>query len=230
MKFNFIKRNMGIKKETLDVFVSYILFIAIILSPFSPLVSYRKAEAVFNKQINYQGKLTTTANVAVANGTYNMEFKLYDSGSSLLWTETRTGANKVQVTNGLFSVLLGEVNALTGVDFNQSLCLGVNIGGTGTPGWDGEMTPRKKLGAVPAAIVSETANITNDAATATAVYPTWVTTNSGGMPLKTSSAQLSFIPSTAALTVTGSVISPSFDTAAVGMNIGTLSQTGLTLG
>ena len=152
------------KKEKINSFITSFLIVSLFLSPLSPLVSYRKAEAVFNKQINYQGKLTTTANIAVANGTYNMEFKLYDSGSTLLWTETRTGANKVQVTSGLFSVMLGEVNSLASVDFNQTLYLGVNIGGTGTPGWDGEMTPRKKLGAVPAAVVSET--VTNAAQTA----------------------------------------------------------------
>lgn len=47
-------------------------------------VQVYKLEAAFNKQINYQGKLTTSANVAVTNGTYNMEFKLYDSGSTVL--------------------------------------------------------------------------------------------------------------------------------------------------
>jgi len=154
MKKYFIKINKEQRKNIANIFVSSFLLIGLFFSPLLPLVGY--AEAAFNKQINYQGKLTTSANIAVANGTYNMEFKLYDSGSTLLWTETRTGANKVTVSNGLFSVLLGEVNALTGVDFNQTLYLGVNIGGTGTPGWDGEMTPRKKLGAVPAAVVSET--------------------------------------------------------------------------
>lgn len=114
--------------------------------------------AAINKQINYQGKLTNNAGAAVADGAYNMEFKLYtvSSGGSPLWTETRTSGDQVQVTNGLFSVLLGEVTSLSGVDFNQTLYLGVNIGGTSTPVWDGEMTPRKKLGVVPAAIVAET--------------------------------------------------------------------------
>ncbi len=155
---NFIKRNMRMNKEGIQILVSYALFIAIILSPLSPFVSYKNAEAAFNKQINYQGKLTDASNVSVANGTYNMEFKLYtaSSGGSAIWTETRTGADKVTVSSGLFSVLLGEVNSLAGVDFNQTLYLGVNIGGTGTPGWDGEMTPRKKLGAVPAAVMAET--------------------------------------------------------------------------
>ncbi len=115
-----------------------------------------EAQAAINLQINYQGKLTNTSDVAVANGDYNMEFILYDapSGGSTLWTETRTGANKVTVTNGLFSVMLGSVTALTSVDFNQTVYLGVNIGGTGTPSWDGEMTPRKTVGSVPSAFLA----------------------------------------------------------------------------
>ena len=45
--------------------------------------------------------------------------------------------------------------------------------------------------------------ITDDTTTATAVYPTWVTTTTGNLPAKTASTKLSFIPSTGYLTVTG---------------------------
>ena len=151
---NFIKKLNMSKKKTMSI----VLIIAVFISIFSSFASNTFA-AVFNKQINYQGKLTTSAYVAVPNGTYNMEFKLYDSGYNPIWTETRTGGNKVQVTNGLFSVMLGEVNSLSGIDFNQLLYLGVNIGGTAsTPAWDGEMSPRKKLGAVPAAVEADKAS------------------------------------------------------------------------
>jgi hypothetical protein len=127
------------------------------------------AEAAFNPQINYQGKLTNSSNVAVPDGSYNIEFKLYTvpTGGSPIWTETwclgaacsGTGTdNRIQVSSGLFSTLLGSTTDFTGVDFDQTLYLGVNIGGTGsTPSWDGEMAPRKKLGAVPAAFVAQSA-------------------------------------------------------------------------
>ena len=97
--------------------------------------------------INYQGKLTTSANVAVANGTYTMVFKLYtvSSGGAAIWTETRTAGNKVTVTNGLFSVMLGSVTSIASVNFNQPLYLGVTIES------DTEMTPRKTIGTVPSA-------------------------------------------------------------------------------
>ena len=101
--------------------------------------------------MNYQGKLTNNSGLAVADGTYAMEFKLYtqSSGGSAIWTETRSGGNVVTVTNGLFSVMLGSVTSLSSVNFNQPLYLGVNVAS------DGEMTPRKALGTVPSAFEAE---------------------------------------------------------------------------
>jgi hypothetical protein len=117
------------------------------------------ANAAPNPTINYQGKLTNASGVAVPNGTYNMRFYLYDNTatgatSTAIWSEKLIGADKVQVTNSLFSVMLGSTTPFTGVDFNQTLYLGVEIGGSTTPAWDGEMTPRKILGTAPAAFVA----------------------------------------------------------------------------
>jgi hypothetical protein len=44
--------------------------------------------------------------------------------------------------------------------------------------------------------------ITEDTATATAVYPTWVTANTGNLPQKTTSTRFSFVPSTGVLSAT----------------------------
>jgi hypothetical protein len=108
--------------------------------------------------INYQGKLLSNTGAAVVDGDYNVRFWLFQNTgqatTSALWTESLTGANQVAVENGLFSVMLGSTSALTGVDFNQPLFLGVEIGGTGTPTWDGEMLPRKPIGTVPAAFAA----------------------------------------------------------------------------
>ncbi len=118
-----------------------------------------QTRAAINKQINYQGKLTDTSNQAVEDGDYNMTFRLYTTPtgatSSNIWEEISTSTNAITVTSGLFSVLLGSTTPLTSVDFNQTLYLGVEIGATGTPVWDGEMTPRKKIGAVPAAFEAD---------------------------------------------------------------------------
>lgn len=49
------------------------------------------------------------------------------------------------------------------------------------------------------AIISPTSVIVNDILTAVPVYPTWVTANSGSLPLFVSSTKISFIPSTGLL-------------------------------
>ena len=45
--------------------------------------------------------------------------------------------------------------------------------------------------------------VTNDVATATTVYPAWVSTTTGNLPVNVSSGKLSFVPSTGVLTATG---------------------------
>ena len=113
-------------------------------------------------QINYQGKLTDTVNIAVPDGMYHMKFWLLTSATAAtttaIWTEDRSTepGNRVTVTNGAFSLMLGSSTPLTNIDFNQTLYLGVEVGGSGgSPSWDGEMSPRKVLGAVPAAFEAD---------------------------------------------------------------------------
>ena len=127
------------------------------------------AEAVagINEQLNYQARLLDNTGAVVSDGTYNIEFKIYQDGTgcvsggsspcggTLKWTETRTNANKVTVKNGYFSVQLGSVTAFgASVDWNQdALWLSVNIGGIAvSPTWDGEMTPFRRLSATPYAL------------------------------------------------------------------------------
>jgi len=55
------------------------------------------------------------------------------------------------------------------------------------------------------AATATTTGITDDVATATPVYPTWVTANTGNLPQKVSSTKLSLVPSTGILTATGFV-------------------------
>ena len=138
-------------------------FFVVVFALSSLLAPVRDTEAAPNYQINYQGKLTDASNSAVEDGTYNMRFWILTTPSiattSAIWTESLTGANQVQVTNGLFSIMLGSTTPLTDVDFDQTLYLGVEIGGTSTPSWDGEMSPRKILGTVPAAFYAATSTV-----------------------------------------------------------------------
>ncbi|MCX6713299.1 MAG: hypothetical protein NTY66_03785, partial [Candidatus Vogelbacteria bacterium] len=143
--------------------------------------------ASFNKQINYQGKLSDELGITVVNGNYNLEFALYTSTSTLataIWTETRTGSDRVAVTSGLFSVMLGEVAPISAIDWNQPLYLGVRVGGSGaSPSWDLEMTPRKVLGTVPSAFEADKLDGLDAADFARANSATTMSTSSAGAVL-----------------------------------------------
>jgi hypothetical protein len=137
------------------------------------------AEAVagINEQMNFQGRLLNAQGATVADGVYNIQFKLYQDGDgqsvgnttgspagTLLWTESHLNANTqgVTVKNGFLSVQLGSITPFAGaVDWNQdTLWLSMNIGSTAScspfsscsP--DGEMIPMKRLSATPYALNS----------------------------------------------------------------------------
>ena len=118
------------------------------------LAGFGLAGASFNPQINYQGKLTDNSNVPAPDGDYTIIFKFYDALTSgnLLWTESwdgESGRSKVAISNGLFSVMLGTYESLSGIDFNQTIYLSVQVES------DDPMTPRKIIGAVPAAFQAQ---------------------------------------------------------------------------
>jgi hypothetical protein len=111
----------------------------------------KPAAAATSSNLNFQARLLSNTGAVVADGTYNIDFKLYTADSTTgsvgtcsgacVWEETRTGASKVQVINGYFSVNLGSVTPFGGsINWDQQLWLTMNIGGTGaSPSWDGEM-------------------------------------------------------------------------------------------
>ena len=118
------------------------------------------ARGAINKQINYQGKLMTASGLSVPNGTYQMEFAIYaaSSGGTALWNASGTSGvpTKIPVTvnDGLFTVLLGDTSSDGGWQNafsntmnwdTSSLYIGITVG------TDAEMTPRKRIGAVPQA-------------------------------------------------------------------------------
>lgn len=136
-----------------------------------------QAATGINSQLNFQGRLLNGQGAIVADGNYNIQFKIYQDGTgcvssgsapcggTLLWTEIWQNSNSqgVAVANGYFSVQLGSLcslaggscqgNTNTGVNWNSdTLWLSINIGGTSTgasPTYDGEMTPFKRLTASP---------------------------------------------------------------------------------
>ncbi|MGB4795850.1 MAG: hypothetical protein WBP23_01320, partial [Candidatus Saccharimonadales bacterium] len=129
------------------------------------------AYAATSDNLNFQARLETAAGAIAPDGYYNIEFKFYDalSGGTLLWTETYYDSNggtagndnRVRVANGYVTVNLGSQTAFPGtMPWDQQLYLTMNVGGTtqtATPTWDGEMSPRLKLTAVPYAFNAKTA-------------------------------------------------------------------------
>lgn len=106
------------------------------------------------------------------------------------WANGDDLTNRVYLKSGLFSTMLGSVTSLSSVNFSQTLYLGLTVG------TDGEMAPRKVLGAVPSALTAKTLNNNESATLATAAGATLnignttggITMNSGGTSTWTNTA------------------------------------------
>ena len=97
--------------------------------------------------ISYQGTLTNQTGVPV-NATVTMQFRLYDaaSGGAVKWgPETQS----VQVTDGLFNVLLGSVTAINPANLTGDLWLDIKVNSE-------QLTPRERLTTVPYTIEAGT--------------------------------------------------------------------------
>lgn len=132
--------------------ISFIVACFVVISP------AHAAQSVPYK-INFQGRLTNASGTALS-GSYDMQLKLYTTVTSgtFIWGETRTAANSnaVTVTNGLFSVLIGEGTAVAGssaslqaaITANQTMYLEVTVGSE-------ILSPRSQLGSSAYSINSD---------------------------------------------------------------------------
>ncbi len=88
--------------------------------------------------INYQGTLTNDSGVAL-DTTVSITFSIYSDsvGGTPVWTETQPA---VVVSQGIFNILLGTVNAVSDTVFNHpARWLAVQVSG------DPEMAPRQRI-------------------------------------------------------------------------------------
>jgi hypothetical protein len=96
--------------------------------------------------ITYQGMLTDK-NGQLIRGKVDITFRIYDTPTSgiALWSEAHSGtANGVQVTDGIFNVILGSLNPFSPTVWASTpRYLGVQVGG------DSEMLPRAPINDVP---------------------------------------------------------------------------------
>lgn len=115
-------------------------------------------------KINFQGRLTGNDGNIVPDGQYNMQYRIYNAptGGAVQWNELREAGNRVQVTNGLFAVQLGDITPIDPTLFTtQDLYFEVELPSPATATCatascasftEGPMTPRQKLAASPYAI------------------------------------------------------------------------------
>ena len=143
--------------------VLFLFILPLFLLTRAPVPAY----AVTSNTVNFQARLQTGGGAIAPDGYYNVRFNLYtaSTGGTSLWTETRdynggSPDNRVRVANGYLTVNLGDVTSFPStIPWDQQLYLTMNIGGTGTTSsWDGEMSPRLKLTAVPYAYNAKTAS------------------------------------------------------------------------
>jgi hypothetical protein len=136
--------------------------------------------------LSYQGVLRDASGTPVADGSYEVTFRIYESlaAPSALWTETQT----LTASEGIISAELGSVVTLN-LSFDQGYWLGVSVES------ESELSPRVYLTAAPYAIRAAVADtveglgelslpyedsgtlgynplfkITNDSSTGSAVY------------------------------------------------------------
>jgi hypothetical protein len=97
------------------------------------------------QEIAMQGILRNQSGRAVEDGTYALTFKFYDAvnGGNVVWSETQPN---VMVSQGIYSVYLGEVTPLNAVPFDRQYWLGIAING------GQELSPRVKLARNPYAL------------------------------------------------------------------------------
>lgn len=232
------------------VLTACLLFSALVILFTEPV----SAATGINKQVNYQARLLDNSGGVVPDGTYNVEFKIYQDGNgcvssgsapcggTLLWTETRTTANRVTVINGYFSVMLGEVTAFgTSVDWNQdTLWLSINIGGTDvSPSWDGEMTPFRRFAAAPYAMNSQQLGglnwdkfiqlapsaVQTDSSTLNSISINKTGASGSILQLQKNGSNVAVIDNS------GSVLSAAFDTISAGtLSIGATNSNAVTIG
>jgi hypothetical protein len=113
-------------------------------------MGYETDAITIPQMLSYQGKLTDTFGLPVADTTYSTNFRLYNvpSGGSPFWNETQV----VRTRGGLFSTLLGSVTPIGTVPDAGALYLGMAVAG------GSELTPRLRIASAAYAYKADTAN------------------------------------------------------------------------
>lgn len=134
--------------------IGTLLMVVILLFTVPSLAApLRAPSATSTSIISYQGQLANSGGTPLT-GKYDLEFRVYDvpTGGAPLWTEMWTETNAVDVSDGLFNVMLGSINntLATAIEGHDELYMGITVG------TDSEMVPRVQLGSVPFSMMAQT--------------------------------------------------------------------------
>jgi hypothetical protein len=151
---------MNTNKYKLVILAVSLVILVLVLGQM--VVSYAQAGIVeqsvdaHNSMIAYPGQLTGDNGNAVADGSYELSFALYNDAvfGDKVWSEIQTG---IAVQNGAFAVLLGSVNPLPETAFSTKLWLGVSVRGPQDVNFT-VLTPRQLLNEITYANQEVTSN------------------------------------------------------------------------
>jgi len=132
-----------------NVLFTFVVITLLLWTQSAGAVPFRVEDAASTGTIAYQGRLANS-NGDPLTKQLNMSFRLYNAftGSAPLWTEQWTGSSGVQVSDGLFNVMLGSLTPIpqSVITGNSTLFLGITVD------TDDEMVPRVQLGSTPFAV------------------------------------------------------------------------------
>ncbi|MBI2889245.1 MAG: hypothetical protein HYY13_00515, partial [Nitrospirae bacterium] len=141
------------------------------------LAGSNAAHAAPSKLLSYQARVTDANGQPLGDNTYQMRFRIYstqadcngDTGANLLYTETHGVGSEKQITNGLFSVVIGNITSITlAFDANYWLGAMVDSDRDGSLADETQFTPCDQLTTSPYAIRSIAADSADVATNANA--------------------------------------------------------------
>ena len=124
----------------------------VLLALVAVFLAASSAVATFPRLMNYQGRLDDANGKPLANGNYQVTFRLFSvpTAGSPLWQETQT----VTTVEGVFAVLLGSVDSIPDFIFYQdSAYLEIQ------PAASNAVLPRSRLSTVPYAMRAKDADL-----------------------------------------------------------------------
>ena len=122
------------------------------------LVILLPVNAATSSNVSFQARVVSKDRLTAPTGSYSFRFSIHSSasGDAEVWSETYTGGNKISVRQGLFSVELGSVSALSSIDLTQEdLYLNVQFDSDNNGTFDQTFSGRIPINAVPYALTAK---------------------------------------------------------------------------